>query len=55
MRNGRVRVAVNGYGGIGTRVDGGVALQDDMELAGVAVAAHAIKGLAVEVVAHTVM
>ena len=32
----RVRVAVNGYGVIGKRVAGGVAAQDDMELAGVA-------------------
>lgn len=36
MRNGRVRVAVNGYGVIGKRVADAVALQEDMELAGVA-------------------
>ncbi len=33
---GKIRVAVNGYGVIGKRVAGAVALQDDMELAGVA-------------------
>jgi glyceraldehyde-3-phosphate dehydrogenase (NAD(P)) len=32
----RVRVAVNGYGVIGKRVADAVALQDDMELVGVA-------------------
>jgi glyceraldehyde-3-phosphate dehydrogenase (NAD(P)) len=31
----KVRVAVNGYGVIGKRVADAVALQDDMELAGV--------------------
>lgn len=36
MQNGRVRVAVNGYGVIGKRVADAVALQDDMELVGVA-------------------
>ncbi|HSJ52414.1 MAG TPA: type II glyceraldehyde-3-phosphate dehydrogenase [Anaerolineae bacterium] len=36
MRNGKARVAVNGYGVIGKRVADAVALQDDMELAGVA-------------------
>lgn len=35
-RESRVRVAVNGYGVIGKRVADAVALQDDMELAGVA-------------------
>ena len=33
---GKIRVAVNGFGVIGKRVAGAVALQDDMELAGVA-------------------
>ena len=32
----KIRVAVNGYGVIGKRVADAVALQDDMELAGVA-------------------
>lgn len=36
MSAGRVRVAVNGYGVIGKRVADAVALQDDMELVGVA-------------------
>ena len=36
MPNGTVRVAVNGYGVIGKRVADAVALQDDMELVGVA-------------------
>jgi glyceraldehyde-3-phosphate dehydrogenase (NAD(P)) len=36
MSNQKVRVAVNGYGVIGKRVAYAVALQDDMELAGVA-------------------
>lgn len=36
MANKKVRVAVNGYGVIGKRVADAVALQDDMELAGVA-------------------
>jgi glyceraldehyde-3-phosphate dehydrogenase (NAD(P)) len=36
MIDGKVRVAVNGYGVIGKRVADAVALQDDMELVGVA-------------------
>jgi glyceraldehyde-3-phosphate dehydrogenase (NAD(P)) len=36
MANKKVRVAVNGYGVIGKRVADAVAIQDDMELAGVA-------------------
>lgn len=36
MSGGKVRVAVNGYGVIGKRVADAVALQDDMELVGVA-------------------
>lgn len=36
MQNGRIRVAVNGYGVIGKRVADAVALQEDMELVGVA-------------------
>ena len=32
----RTRVAVNGYGVIGKRVADAIALQDDMELAGIA-------------------
>ena len=36
MESRRVRVAVNGYGVIGKRIADAVALQDDMELVGVA-------------------
>jgi glyceraldehyde-3-phosphate dehydrogenase (NAD(P)) len=36
----RVRVGVNGYGVIGKRVADAVALQDDMELVGVADVGH---------------
>lgn len=36
MSNRKVRVAVNGYGVIGKRVADAVALQDDMQLVGVA-------------------
>lgn len=36
MENSIARVAVNGYGVIGKRVADAVALQDDMELVGVA-------------------
>ncbi|MFB3820022.1 MAG: type II glyceraldehyde-3-phosphate dehydrogenase, partial [Candidatus Methylomirabilales bacterium] len=35
-RNGRIRVAVNGYGVIGKRVADAVTLQDDMQLVGIA-------------------
>ena len=35
MSNGKVRVAVNGYGVIGKRIADAVAMQDDMELVGV--------------------
>ncbi len=40
MQSRKVRVAVNGYGVIGKRVADAVALQDDMELVGVADVAH---------------
>ena len=36
MAEARVRVGVNGYGVIGKRVADAVALQDDMELVGIA-------------------
>lgn len=40
MENRGVRVAINGYGVIGKRVADAVALQDDMELVGIADVAH---------------
>ena len=35
-QNGKIRVAVNGYGVIGKRVADGVASQDDMAVVGIA-------------------
>lgn len=36
MSNGKVRVAVNGYGVIGKRIADAVMAQEDMELVGIA-------------------